>query len=690
MRLVPRGASGEDELNPLYIGAWGTGEKPEIGAYLHIFQNPSYNIVFQDVHFSDGAQILDGHNILFDGVTFTGGQVSAQWGSSGITFHNSAFYDIHRDAPVDDSTGIWEPGANRISGIYVQGTSGLLIEGALFDHTGWEEGYLPDGSTDGAQPPNMFSHNIYIQRDNDDVTLRDTISMRAASTGAQVRSGGFIEDNLFLDNNIAFHFSDGDTLGNYSLVSDNVTTSAGYKEAPYIGAINWGMRDETSLASVVDNIVAHMADPNNPEEIAAKPNNANGYYAGNDLEFYDDTIVWNWGPAENTEGLDTGVLDQTTIQLFTAQLLGKPDATIADLASYLRAQADGTLDNVVDADLIVDFFQSGFGIVADIRTEAGLLRFVPNELGDGVRWDNRLNWSTSDLPGSLSGDSVDLGGNKVVFGGTATVDELEYGPNGGLRLEHGKLTVQGGMETGTGNASLEVNGAGQIWSDGGRGEGTLGIDVTGGRFANTGNFRMNTDLTASGGQTLLGVDSARYAVTNGSRLEVAGDDGKVGFDGEANGISILGIGDEGTLAFSARDGALGTIEEFRSGALGDSPDVLSGVDLGSGRLEIDLVELTATSGTFHLVDVDELIGSFGSTTITGLGGRNAEVVIDYENDLISLKLSAGSGSVTTSSIGDEKDVDAGENALWQALTAGQGSYDDARPAEDDEDFLFAA
>jgi hypothetical protein len=317
-----------------------------------------------------------------------------------------------------------------------------------------------------------------------------------------------------------------------------------------------------------------------------------------DGNLYDDTIHYNWGTNEGVEGLDTGVLNQTTIQLFTAQLLGKPTATIEDLANVLRAQAAGQLDDVVDADLIIRFFQSGFGIAPDVRMEAGLLRFIPNDLGEGVRWDNRMNWSTQDLPGFAGLDSVDLGGNDVVFGGNVTIDELEFGPNGALHVLHGKLTVSGGLETGSEAATLDVGKAGQLWTEGGRGTGTLDIDVTGGRFANTGNFRMDSDLTASGGQTLLGVDGARYAVTNGSRLEVEGD-AMVGFDGAANGQSILGLGREGTLAFTAKDGKLGTIEEFRSGAFGDDPAVMSGADLGGGRLEIDLTELVDAVGHLH-------------------------------------------------------------------------------------------
>ena len=692
-RLISQGVSGESELHPLYIGAWGEGEKPEITTYQRIFQKDSFNIVFQDLKFTNGFQILHSHNILFDNVTFTGdGELAVSMNSSGITLHNSAFYDINRDETIGPDPDFWSPNQNRISGIYAQ-VHGLLIEGSFFDQNGWDDGYRVDGSTLGAQPPSKFNHNMYIQYGSSDVTVRDTISMRAASYGAQFRSGGFIEDNVFIDNNAGFAFLGGNFGGkgpidNYSLVTDNVTTNAGFRNAPDIGAQNWGMDDGARLSSIVDNIVAHMVDPNNPS-VAGRTTTRSGNQTASS-EFYNDTIVWNWGPAKNSEGLDPAVLKSTTIQNFTAELLGKPNATITDLANYLRAQAEGAFDNVVDADLIVRFFQAGFGIAPDIRTETGMLRFIPDELGEGVRWDNRLNWSTDDLPSEIGRDSVDLGGNKVVFGGTVTVDQLEFGPNGGLRFEHGKLTVAGGMETGKLGATLDVNGAGQIWTEGGRGEGVLDIDVTGGRFANTGNFRMNSELTASGGQTLLGVDGATYAVTNGSRLEIEGAGGEVGFDGAENGISILGLGSGGTLAFSAKGGALGSIEEFRSGALGDAPKVLSGVDLGKGRLELDLTELVASNGTFTLVDVDELIGSFASTNITGLGSRNAEIFIDYETDTISLSLAAGTGAVKTSVKGLEAQFDAGEADLWKALTAGRGTYDDEIKAVDDEDFLFAA
>ena len=115
---------------------------------------------------------------------------------------------------------------------------GILIEGMIFDHNAWEDDYLPDGSAQGGKPPTMFDHNVYLQNDTTDVTFRDNITAQASSYGAHIRGGGFVEDNLFLDNNIGFDILGGvyegdGPIGNYSLVNSNVVTSAGYKTTEY-------------------------------------------------------------------------------------------------------------------------------------------------------------------------------------------------------------------------------------------------------------------------------------------------------------------------------------------------------------------------------------------------------------------------------------------------------------------------
>ena len=145
--------------------------------------------------------------------------------------------------------------------------------------------------------------------------------------------------------------------------------------------------------------------------------------------------------------------------------------------------------------------------------------------------------------------------------------------------------------------------------------------------------------------------------------------------------------------FGAEDGELGTIAEFRSGAFGDGPNVQSGIDLGGATLEIDLDGFDFSSGTvFSLMDSDELVGSLEDAVVSGLGARDATIVIDYASDSVRLELSDGSGQVSIQTVGDEADISSGDDALWQALTADHGiaSETSAATLSADEDELELA
>ena len=697
-RLLENGANGESEMNPLFVGAWGEGEAPNVTEQFFQYHHSSSNLVVQDIHFSDGVFFLDAENVIFDNIKVTGDEMAVMY-SSGITIRNSQFIDHTNDASWDG--GAWDAMDDRVQGLYMNLTDGALLEGNFFDHNGWSDTY----QTDGSQPPSMFSHNIYLGEELTDITLRDTITMRAASQGIAIRSGGFIEDNVVLDNNVSLSITGGDydgsgPVGEYTFLGDNLITSGGYKDAEMIGALARGIYNEGQLTTLIDNIVAHMADPNGDEDY--KQYAWNGLTNTNET-YYDDTIVWNWegstAPSPSTvtelnaEGLDPAALDQTTIQLFSAQLLNKPDASIADLADYLRAQADGAFDGIVDADLIIRFFQEGFGIAPDIRSDAATLRFVPNDLAEGVRWDNRLNWDTEDLPGLHAADSVDLGGNDVTYGANTTINTLDTGPDGSLNVYGGKLTLTGGI-TGEDSGSLNIEGAGQLWTEGSDAS-DLDITISGGRFANTGQFG-NADLTATGGQAILATEGGEFDLDTGHTLSVSGGS-KAGFDGDDGSMAILDMHEGATLAFGVTDGDLGSIEEFRSGAFGDAPNVQSGIDLGDATLEVDLSGLTASAGTaFTLMDADEIVGLFNDAVVGGLGARNAMIVIDYENDSVTLELSAGNGAVTVQTVGAQDDVSAGNEALWSALTADQGVLSETQaamvPADEDDiaDPLLAA
>lgn len=692
--LVLRGTRGESALNPVLIGAYGEGERP-IVANTQIYNTPeNENIVMRGLAFTDGLKILQGRNYLLEDLGIRHETLTAQ-DVDGFTLRNSDIIDVYRTEP--NSPDFWQPHINRLSGFYANGVEGLLVENNFVDHTGWADNYKADLSLSGGQPPSIYSQGLYLSYDNSDLTLRDNILMRNASFGAQVRSGGVIENNLFLDNNAGVNFLGGDDEkthgnGNYTLLLDNVITSGAHRdvtEGPR-GALTMGADNSGRMSTMIDNIIAHLADPNNPAELAKK-------YVGHPAlsekfaPFYNDTLIYNWFggrhiernlPVEEVIGnLDRTVLNETTIQKFTAELLGKPTASIADLADYLRDQAAGKLEGEVDSAVINAFFREGFGLDTTLRDAAETLRFIPNDLADGIRWDNRLNWSTGDLPGTREGDSVDLGGNHVRFGGqTLTVDHFDFGSGGKLTATSGKLTIAGETGAAGRGAVLETDATGQVWIDGYRDETPLDINIAGGRFANTGVLSGLRNLTVSDdGQAILASTGGRLVMGSESQLTLTGSKARAGFDGGHDGTAVLALKQGASLNFIADAAGLSGISEFRLGAFDSDAVIRSGIAL-DGRLTIDLADLgnldPRQDTRWTLLQANEIIGNFDGVRIDGLGlRRDALLRIDYDSDTVVLALSAegrGSGRVRMIAEGDEDFQirgDAATDHLWNEMHA---------------------
>lgn len=696
-RVITAQSQGESELHPIYISAYGEGDAPKVASSFSTVKAGAENIVIQGLDFEANVTMLNGKNVIMDDISVTNGPMNIQK-IDGFTLRNSDVVDVTQDAPNNGE--FWAPHLDRESGIYISNASNVLLEQNFFDHNGWAEGYDPAGSADQGQPPSMFSHNVYIQSENEDVTFRDNIIMRAAATGVQMRAGGFIEDNTIIDNNGAIMFAGGGDKfdGNYTLFTDNVITSGAHKETDKgQGALTKGVTDAADMSTLVDNIITHLADPNNPAERIAKYDGQNPY-SESETAYYDDTIVHNWSkeiddPIDdrnlNTEGLDYDVLNETTIQNFTAQLLGKETATIDDLGNYLRAQADGAFDDVVDADLINAFFQSGFGLDTTLRDTAETLRFVPSDLGDGMRWDNRLNWDTNDLPGTQDGDSVDLADNWVYYGGTTTVENLDFGDGGKLFVNHGYLEVEGTLEMENEGGTLTLDSSGQFWTAGYTGDSQFTVEADGGRFANTGTFDAPVDMSLSdNAQAILATDGASFRLGAESSLDLIGGDIKVGFDGDSDGTATLHLERGSNLNFFAEDEEVAEISEFYSGHFASPGEtVTSGINLGDANLSIDLNTLAGGS-THRLMSADEIIGNFASIELLGLGAsQDASIVIDYETDEVTLNIGEdgkGAGRQTLYTNGDAT-VDFDSADLWTALTAGQGTYSDEPQTAMDED-----
>jgi len=181
---------------------------------------------------------------------------------------------------------------------------------------------------------------------------------------------------------------------------------------------------------------------------------------------------------------------------------------------------------------------------------------------------------------------------------------------------------------------------------------------------------------------VLATGGSEYDLGAGDTLTVIGD-AAIGFDDDTGGMAVLDMHAGATLAFTADAGKLGTIEEFRTGAFGDAPDVQSGIDLGNATLQIDLAGISAADGAqFTLMSADEIVGLFDEAVVGGLGNHNATILIDYLGDSVTLQLSAGSGNVSIQTTGRESDVTLGNEALWNALISGQAVLSETDPLAD--------
>jgi hypothetical protein len=692
---IANDAHGESELHPLYIGAYGEGAKPIVESEFNIFGSPNSNIVIQGLHLTGKSNMLTGENIIFDDVVFTEEGLNAQ-NIDSLTIRNVDFFDAHRDEPNNGADDWTAAHSNRFHSLYISKSEHVLMDGIFVDQIGWEDDYRADLGGDGGQPPSIYTQNIYIQSDASDVTLRDSISMRAASMGVQLRPGGVIEDSVFIDNNgglavLGGDYRDAGPVGNYSLITGNVITSGAHKTYDgFWGALTQGLENNGYDTGLVDNLVTHLANPDDPQE---QQERSWTHEAMDDKKdpYFNDTIVYNWigsyhtsrgqdpSPDTNVDGLDTDLLDETTIQRFAGALLGKETATIAELGDYLQGIADGSIDDSVTADDIRAYFNAAFGLEDTTYDTPMTVRFVPDDRGDGVRWDNPLNWTTDERP--QDGDTVDLASNWVSFGGTVSLQDLYFGDNGWLGVNQGHLEVTGALHSGAG-AEIDIAESGQVWVEDYTSDDRLDVDVDGGRFANTGFFDGLLDLHVTDGQALLGVDDAVMELGQGSVLTVEGNTAKVGFDGEAGGVSVLRMEAGSELRMIADGGGFSTIGEVRSGAMEtDTPDVLSAFDMGEGTLLIDIGAIAGGAAREEvLVDTDQIVGMFDDVEFIGLGAnQDATLTVDYESDKVTVTLGAtgqGSGQINVATVGNE--LDAAEDAeIWDALTESQGTYEEA-------------
>src|SRR5262249_36097084 len=211
--------SGRSSTEPMLVGTYGTGARPvmKTGANPGVFMitNPVNYIDFVGIHFY--AQTRDPNSSEFTGIDGSGG---FQWiaPTQGFLLEDCVFQDykggivvegpgtrtnvqLRRNIVIDSYTvNDTTTSQGNSEGIYVSNTNGIVLDGNIVDHNGWNEMVSGAGER-------VFNHNIYIYSDSANVVVKNNIISRGSNFGLQMRAGGDVVNNLFIDN--ADHLSYG-------------------------------------------------------------------------------------------------------------------------------------------------------------------------------------------------------------------------------------------------------------------------------------------------------------------------------------------------------------------------------------------------------------------------------------------------------------------------------------------------
>ncbi len=304
--------SGKSADQPMVIGAYGAGERPELMTggesgfdAISNIDSEIDNVDIIGIHFySDGR---DPTSPDFSGpVNATGIDVLTKTSNFLVEdcqiegyfddINVQAFYgpisnvQIRRNV-IDDAYAT----SSNSEGLYAYGVTNLLIEGNIFDHNGYND-LVPGGQA------TWFNHDCYLAANNVNCTVRDNIFAEAAGYGLQARAGGDIENNLFINDPVGMTFglvngADVAPGGATGVVNGNV-----FIGGANIGTIQGGSglqigNTRPGYPTVISNNIFTTGVPNAPAAITltygmgdSNPQDAVGI---NDLNI-EDNIIDNW------------------------------------------------------------------------------------------------------------------------------------------------------------------------------------------------------------------------------------------------------------------------------------------------------------------------------------------------------------------------------------------------------------
>jgi hypothetical protein len=205
--------------------------------------NPSFTSVGRSIQFN--KPFNTGSSFGLVGVTnfFIMEDCMLRFGGLGIINVNpgvpiSGFYIRIARNELLDAYGSIGHGGNGVFLSDNQAPGGsILLQENIIDHAGYNTSIWGAGG-------NVFSQNVYLHEGNPPVSFIGNITSNAAATGAQVRNGGTIYNNLSIGNPIAFTSNPGiqfnPTIYSYNVITEGSDIIVGIRNA--IGATASGTK----------------------------------------------------------------------------------------------------------------------------------------------------------------------------------------------------------------------------------------------------------------------------------------------------------------------------------------------------------------------------------------------------------------------------------------------------------------
>jgi hypothetical protein len=212
--------SGRSAADPVVVGSYGTGPRPLLetgaqnGVTIGMTSSPAINYVnFLGLNFY--ANSRDPASPVFSaaaaGTGCYGFYIVAR--TTGLSIEDCQIGDYATNISVEPYFGstsnltirrstilnAYSANGSHSQGLYANGVRGLLLEGNVFDHNGWNASVPGAGAT-------IFNHDAYLSSDNTGVVVRGNIFANASSHGLQARSGGDVENNVFLNDPIGMSY----------------------------------------------------------------------------------------------------------------------------------------------------------------------------------------------------------------------------------------------------------------------------------------------------------------------------------------------------------------------------------------------------------------------------------------------------------------------------------------------------